>query len=124
MSQQTVNGHKINESQELSVKVSSDLSIACYFVLGFSWPISMLSLVIYCMCSLALIIGRFFFPLPSPEWILSIFIDYYILENNSLLKAALKSKRIQRTDFRTVPTEHFGEKKGLVSICSLRAVNL
>lgn len=34
--------------------------------------------------------------------------DYYILENNSLLKAALKTKRIQLTDFRTVPTEHFG----------------
>ncbi|TKS67534.1 Inactive dipeptidyl peptidase 10 [Collichthys lucidus] len=33
--------------------------------------------------------------------------DYYILENNSLLKAALKYKRIQRTEFRTVPMEHF-----------------
>lgn len=59
-----------------------------------------------------------FCPLSSPERILSIFIDYYILENNSLLKAALKYKRIQITDFRTVPTEHFGEKKGLVSICA------
>ncbi|CAG11216.1 unnamed protein product, partial [Tetraodon nigroviridis] len=33
--------------------------------------------------------------------------NYYILENNSLLKAALKYKRIQVPDFRTVPTEHF-----------------
>lgn len=54
--------------------------------------------------------------------ILSIFIDYYILENNSLLKAALKYKRIQLADFRIVPTEHFGEKKALVSICRLNAV--
>lgn len=58
------------------------------------------------------------------EWILSIFIDYYILENNSLLKAALKYKRIQLTDFRTVPTEHFGEKKESLSICTLSAENL
>uniref|UniRef100_A0A8C4H5P7 Dipeptidyl peptidase like 10 n=1 Tax=Dicentrarchus labrax TaxID=13489 RepID=A0A8C4H5P7_DICLA len=42
--------------------------------------------------------------------------DYYILENNSLLKAALKYKRIQLMDFRTVPMEHFGENKVLVSI--------
>uniref|UniRef100_A0A8D3CY12 Inactive dipeptidyl peptidase 10-like n=1 Tax=Scophthalmus maximus TaxID=52904 RepID=A0A8D3CY12_SCOMX len=33
--------------------------------------------------------------------------NYYILENNSLLKAALKFKRVQLTDFRTVPMEHF-----------------
>ncbi|XP_059198256.1 inactive dipeptidyl peptidase 10-like isoform X3 [Centropristis striata] len=33
--------------------------------------------------------------------------NYYILENNSLLKSALKYKRIQRTDFRTVEMEHF-----------------
>ncbi|XP_053733147.1 inactive dipeptidyl peptidase 10-like isoform X1 [Synchiropus splendidus] len=33
--------------------------------------------------------------------------NYFILENNSLLKAALKYKRIQLTDFRTVPMEHF-----------------
>ncbi|KAL7385749.1 hypothetical protein ABVT39_027724 [Epinephelus coioides] len=33
--------------------------------------------------------------------------NYYILENNSLLKAALKYKRIQLTDFRTVQMEHF-----------------
>ncbi|XP_070693812.1 inactive dipeptidyl peptidase 10-like [Pempheris klunzingeri] len=33
--------------------------------------------------------------------------NYYILENNSLLKAALKYKRIQLTDFRTVAMEHF-----------------
>ncbi|XP_029314602.1 inactive dipeptidyl peptidase 10 isoform X1 [Cottoperca gobio] len=33
--------------------------------------------------------------------------NYYILENNSLLKAALKFKRIQMTDFRTVQMEHF-----------------
>lgn len=67
-----------------------------------------------------MIIGSFC-PLSSPESILFIFIDYYILENNSPLKAALKYKRIQLTDFRTVPTEHFGEKKESVSIC---AVNL
>ncbi|XP_030194547.1 inactive dipeptidyl peptidase 10 isoform X2 [Gadus morhua] len=33
--------------------------------------------------------------------------NYYILENNSQLKAALKSKRILLTDFRTVQIEHF-----------------
>uniref|UniRef100_A0A8C3AFU9 Dipeptidyl peptidase like 10 n=1 Tax=Cyclopterus lumpus TaxID=8103 RepID=A0A8C3AFU9_CYCLU len=33
--------------------------------------------------------------------------DYYILENNSLLKGALMLKRIQLTDFRTVQMEHF-----------------
>ncbi|KAM9447996.1 inactive dipeptidyl peptidase 10-like isoform 1-T1 [Salvelinus alpinus] len=33
--------------------------------------------------------------------------NYYILENNSLLKAALKIKRIQMTDFRTIQMEHF-----------------
>uniref|UniRef100_A0A673Z7Y7 Dipeptidyl peptidase like 10 n=1 Tax=Salmo trutta TaxID=8032 RepID=A0A673Z7Y7_SALTR len=37
----------------------------------------------------------------------SLNIDYYILENNSLLKAALKIKRIQMTDFRTIQMEHF-----------------
>lgn len=79
----------------------------------------MLLLVIYMQPCLEYC--QFFCPLSSPEWILSIFIDYYILENNSLLKAALKYKRIQLTDFRTVPTEHFGEKDRLVSIC---AVNL
>lgn len=66
---------------------------------------------------LAVFLSSFF-----PWMILSIFIDYYILENNSLLKAALKYKRIQLTDFRTVPTEHFGENKALVSICRLNAV--
>uniref|UniRef100_A0A4W6EZW4 Dipeptidyl peptidase like 10 n=1 Tax=Lates calcarifer TaxID=8187 RepID=A0A4W6EZW4_LATCA len=43
------------------------------------------------------------------------FTDYYILENNSLLKAALKYKRIQLTDFRTVPMEHFVY---LICLCS------
>uniref|UniRef100_A0A8C5B8K9 Dipeptidyl peptidase like 10 n=1 Tax=Gadus morhua TaxID=8049 RepID=A0A8C5B8K9_GADMO len=38
-------------------------------------------------------------------------IDYYILENNSQLKAALKSKRILLTDFRTVQIEHFGKNQ-------------
>uniref|UniRef100_A0A6Q2WUH5 Dipeptidyl peptidase like 10 n=1 Tax=Esox lucius TaxID=8010 RepID=A0A6Q2WUH5_ESOLU len=38
---------------------------------------------------------------------LSLYIDYYILENNSLLKAALKVKRIQMTDFRSIQMEHF-----------------
>nr|XP_020475835.1 inactive dipeptidyl peptidase 10 isoform X1 [Monopterus albus] len=33
--------------------------------------------------------------------------NYYILENNSVLKAALKYKRIQLSDFRTVTMEHF-----------------
>uniref|UniRef100_A0A6Q2ZE80 Dipeptidyl peptidase like 10 n=1 Tax=Esox lucius TaxID=8010 RepID=A0A6Q2ZE80_ESOLU len=33
--------------------------------------------------------------------------NYYILENNSLLKAALKVKRIQMTDFRSIQMEHF-----------------
>uniref|UniRef100_A0A7N6AR48 Dipeptidyl peptidase like 10 n=1 Tax=Anabas testudineus TaxID=64144 RepID=A0A7N6AR48_ANATE len=46
-------------------------------------------------------------PTSSLKHIAFIFTDYYILENNSLLKAALKYKRIQLTDFRTVPIEHF-----------------
>ncbi|XP_054643797.1 inactive dipeptidyl peptidase 10-like isoform X2 [Dunckerocampus dactyliophorus] len=33
--------------------------------------------------------------------------NYYILENNSLLRAALNYKRIQLTDFRSVSNEHF-----------------
>uniref|UniRef100_A0AAV2K5B3 Inactive dipeptidyl peptidase 10-like n=1 Tax=Knipowitschia caucasica TaxID=637954 RepID=A0AAV2K5B3_KNICA len=33
--------------------------------------------------------------------------NYYILENNSLLKSALRFKRIHLTEFRTVPIEHF-----------------
>ncbi|KAG7272984.1 hypothetical protein CRUP_010168 [Coryphaenoides rupestris] len=37
------------------------------------------------------------------KWLL----DYYILENNSQLKAALKFKRILLTDFPTVQMEHF-----------------
>uniref|UniRef100_A0A3Q3LKL2 Dipeptidyl peptidase like 10 n=1 Tax=Mastacembelus armatus TaxID=205130 RepID=A0A3Q3LKL2_9TELE len=45
--------------------------------------------------------------LSSFKHIALILTDYYILENNSLLKAALKYKRIQLTDFRTVPVEHF-----------------
>uniref|UniRef100_A0A7N5ZRV3 Dipeptidyl peptidase like 10 n=1 Tax=Anabas testudineus TaxID=64144 RepID=A0A7N5ZRV3_ANATE len=44
---------------------------------------------------------------PSNQHIILHCKDYYILENNSLLKAALKYKRIQLTDFRTVPIEHF-----------------
>lgn len=63
-----------------------------------------------------LIIGTNFGPLLSSQHLLLILIDYYILENNSLLKAALKYKRIQLTDFRNVPMEHFGENKGLVFI--------
>uniref|UniRef100_A0A673Z789 Dipeptidyl peptidase like 10 n=1 Tax=Salmo trutta TaxID=8032 RepID=A0A673Z789_SALTR len=43
----------------------------------------------------------------------SLNIDYYILENNSLLKAALKIKRIQMTDFRTIQMEHFGLPQAL-----------
>uniref|UniRef100_A0A4W5NSB7 Dipeptidyl peptidase like 10 n=1 Tax=Hucho hucho TaxID=62062 RepID=A0A4W5NSB7_9TELE len=39
--------------------------------------------------------------------------NYYILENNSLLKAALKMKRIQMTDFRTIQMEHFGLPQAL-----------
>lgn len=42
--------------------------------------------------------------------------DYYILESNSLLNAALKYKRIQLTDFRTVSMEHFGENKENLSL--------
>ncbi|KAM7407888.1 hypothetical protein PAMA_003581 [Pampus argenteus] len=44
---------------------------------------------------------------PSNQHIILHCKDYYILENNSLLKAALKYKRIQLTDYRTVPMEHF-----------------
>ncbi|XP_051566904.1 inactive dipeptidyl peptidase 10-like isoform X2 [Myxocyprinus asiaticus] len=33
--------------------------------------------------------------------------NYYILENNSLLKAALRYKRIQLTEFRSIQTDHF-----------------
>uniref|UniRef100_A0A669CE01 Dipeptidyl peptidase like 10 n=1 Tax=Oreochromis niloticus TaxID=8128 RepID=A0A669CE01_ORENI len=46
--------------------------------------------------------GSNFCTLSSFKHIALIFTDYYILENNSLLKAALKYKRIQLTDFRTV----------------------
>lgn len=42
--------------------------------------------------------------------------DYYILESNSLLNAALKYKRIQLTDFRIVSMEHFGENKENLSL--------
>lgn len=105
------------------MKARSDPSTWCFFLsLAPSspstccwWPF---------ICSLVLNIGSFFSSSYFLEWILSIFIDYYILENNSLLKAALKYKRIQLTDFRTVPTEHFGEKKESLSICTLSAENL
>ena len=50
-------------------------------------------------------------------------IDYYILENNSQLKAALKSKRILLTDFRTVQIEHFG-KNQLSLFCVLSDIEL
>ncbi|XP_061923773.1 inactive dipeptidyl peptidase 10-like [Entelurus aequoreus] len=33
--------------------------------------------------------------------------NYYVLENNFLLRAAMNYKRIQLTDFRTVPIQHF-----------------
>ncbi|KAG7463965.1 hypothetical protein MATL_G00182200 [Megalops atlanticus] len=33
--------------------------------------------------------------------------SYIILENNTVLKAALRNKRIQQIEFRAVPTEHF-----------------
>ncbi|XP_051564354.1 inactive dipeptidyl peptidase 10-like isoform X1 [Myxocyprinus asiaticus] len=33
--------------------------------------------------------------------------NYYILENNSLLRAALRYKRIQLTEFRSIQTDHF-----------------
>ncbi|XP_036397335.1 inactive dipeptidyl peptidase 10-like isoform X1 [Megalops cyprinoides] len=33
--------------------------------------------------------------------------NYFILENNTVLKAALRKKRIQRTDIRVVSTDHF-----------------
>ncbi|XP_030642290.1 inactive dipeptidyl peptidase 10 [Chanos chanos] len=33
--------------------------------------------------------------------------NYFILENNSLLKAALRYKRIQQTEFRTIQMDHF-----------------
>lgn len=62
------------------------------------------------VCSDTEITGSNFWTLSSFKHIALIFTDYYILENNSLLKAALKYKRIQLTDFRTVPMEHFGEK--------------
>lgn len=53
------------------------------------------------------------------EWFTShslAFSDYFILENNSVLKAALNIKRIQLTDFRTVSIGHFGEKKNNNSV--------
>lgn len=63
------------------------------------------------------LLAAIFWPLSSSEQIPPpVLTDYYILENNSLLKAALKYKRIQLTDFRNVPMEHFGEKKGRSSI--------
>ncbi|XP_061090354.1 inactive dipeptidyl peptidase 10-like isoform X1 [Conger conger] len=33
--------------------------------------------------------------------------NYIILENNTILKAALRNRRVQHTEFRTVPIEHF-----------------
>lgn len=69
------------------------------------------------VCSDTLIIGSNFWTLSSFTHIPFIFTDYYILENNSLLKMALKFKRVQLTDFRTVQMEHFGENNVLVSIC-------
>ncbi|KAJ8252774.1 hypothetical protein GJAV_G00205410 [Gymnothorax javanicus] len=33
--------------------------------------------------------------------------NYFVLENNTVLKSALQMKRIQRTDFRVISTEHF-----------------
>lgn len=54
---------------------------------------------------------QFFGTLSSFKHIPVILADYYILENNFLLNEALKYKRIQQTDFRTVSMEHFGEKK-------------
>lgn len=65
------------------------------------------------VCSDTSVIGNNFWPLPSSEQIRLVLTDYYILENNSLLKATLKYKRIQLTDFRTVPMEHFGENEDL-----------
>lgn len=67
----------------------------------------------------ATLIGSNFGTLSTFNCIPFIFTDYYILENNSLLKAALKYKRIQLTDFRTVAMEHFGENKVLVSLLLL-----
>lgn len=64
------------------------------------------------VCSDTSIIGINFWPLSSSEQIPLVLPDYFILENNSLLKMALKYKRIQLTDFRTVPMEHFGENDG------------
>lgn len=63
------------------------------------------------VCGGASIIGSNFWPLSSSEHIPLVLTDYYILDNNSLLKAALKYKRIQLTDFRTVSMEHFGENE-------------
>lgn len=63
------------------------------------------------VCNDTSIIGSNFWPLSSSEHVPLVFTDYYILDNNSLLKAALKFKRVQLTDFRTVSMEHFGEKK-------------
>lgn len=99
------------------------LYLVFFFILGSQQSIHMLLMVIYIQPCFEY--WQLFFPSSFfLEWILSVFIDYYILENNSLLKAALKYKRIQLTDFRTVPTEHFGEKKESLSICTLSAENL
>uniref|UniRef100_A0A671W3E2 Dipeptidyl peptidase like 10 n=1 Tax=Sparus aurata TaxID=8175 RepID=A0A671W3E2_SPAAU len=62
---------------------------------------------------------QFFGTLSSFKHIPVMLADYYILENNFLLNEALKYKRIQQTDFRTVSMEHFGEKKESVSLLSL-----
>lgn len=35
--------------------------------------------------------------------------DYFILENNSLLKAALRYKRIQNIEYKTLQTDRFGK---------------
>uniref|UniRef100_A0A671QFP0 Inactive dipeptidyl peptidase 10-like n=1 Tax=Sinocyclocheilus anshuiensis TaxID=1608454 RepID=A0A671QFP0_9TELE len=36
--------------------------------------------------------------------------NYYILENNSVLKAALRYKRIQLLEYRSIQTDHFGNQ--------------
>lgn len=46
--------------------------------------------------------------------------DYYILENNSVLKAVLKYKRIQKKEYQTVRVEPFGEDR-VLCYCRLLA---
>uniref|UniRef100_A0A672LE01 Inactive dipeptidyl peptidase 10-like n=1 Tax=Sinocyclocheilus grahami TaxID=75366 RepID=A0A672LE01_SINGR len=45
--------------------------------------------------------------------------NYYILENNSVLKAALRYKRIQLLEYRSIQTDHFGNVQSWTGLFNL-----